>query len=297
LLDRSAPSASFGSLEREPRGADAGDLVDSAVEGRAILEKAKALEARMKYQIEKLVRVAEDTTAQDQDITHDPLAFRPNLQNLVSSADAEDNIDNAGPMRDESYSRDGIYHPPKLAPVPYVESTKSKKSKSRAPPIPTALSSLAHLDPSVPHAESTSGLGGGTATTSSAVRARLDRMVQFEEDNMTRLLLNKKESNRRKRDEGDIALGGMGGGTARGGGWEDEFEDVLRAVGRTKTARTGDGYEELRQRSKKSDVLSRSRTRKEPDDADAEGGGRDRKRGKFQKEVQGMKRKANRARK
>jgi len=33
--------------------------VDSMVEGRVVLEKIKVLEGRMRYQIEKLVRVAE----------------------------------------------------------------------------------------------------------------------------------------------------------------------------------------------------------------------------------------------
>ena len=70
LLERSPPSEPFGSAHREPRGSEAGDLVDSAVEARAILEKTKSLEARMKYQIQKLIRVAEDTVSQEQDVTH-----------------------------------------------------------------------------------------------------------------------------------------------------------------------------------------------------------------------------------
>ena len=114
---------------------------------------------------------------------------------------------------------------------------------------------------------------------------------------MTRLLLNKKEAKRRIHDEGDIALGGMGGGMSRGGGFEDEFDDVLRAVDRTKAARTGDGYEELRQRSKKLDVLSRSRTRKEPEDESVEGGGRVKKRGRFEKEVRNLKKRSSWGRK
>ena len=40
----------------------AGDLVDSMIEGRIVLEKINVLEGRMRYQIEKLVRAAEDTS-------------------------------------------------------------------------------------------------------------------------------------------------------------------------------------------------------------------------------------------
>ena len=50
----------FSSITRGVRGSDAGDLVDSMVETRVILEKIKALESRMKYQIEKLIRVAQE---------------------------------------------------------------------------------------------------------------------------------------------------------------------------------------------------------------------------------------------
>ena len=60
LDDRSPPAQPFSSVDRDARGSGAGDLVDSMVEGRVVLEKIKVLEGRMRYQIEKLVRVAEE---------------------------------------------------------------------------------------------------------------------------------------------------------------------------------------------------------------------------------------------
>lgn len=60
LTERSPPSQPFSHLDREARGADTGDLVDSMVETRVVLEKVKALEGRMRYQIEKLVRTAQE---------------------------------------------------------------------------------------------------------------------------------------------------------------------------------------------------------------------------------------------
>lgn len=60
LDDRSPPAQPFSSVDRDARGSGAGDLVDSLVEGRVVLEKIKVLEGRMRYQIEKLVRVAEE---------------------------------------------------------------------------------------------------------------------------------------------------------------------------------------------------------------------------------------------
>lgn len=66
LADKSPPNVSFASSSRPARGDQAGDLVDHMVEDRLVLEKIKALEGRMKYQIEKLVRIAtEKQTAQN----------------------------------------------------------------------------------------------------------------------------------------------------------------------------------------------------------------------------------------
>lgn len=63
LDSRSLPHQSFGDRDREARGHEGGDLVDSLSEGRVILDKVKALELRMRYQIEKLMRLAEEPEA------------------------------------------------------------------------------------------------------------------------------------------------------------------------------------------------------------------------------------------
>jgi hypothetical protein len=60
LTERTPASSAFSTVDRESRGSGAGDLVDSMIEGRIVLEKIKVLESRMRYQIEKLVRVAEE---------------------------------------------------------------------------------------------------------------------------------------------------------------------------------------------------------------------------------------------
>lgn len=155
---------------------------------------------------------------------------------------------------------DKIYRPPKLAAMPYTETAPDKRTKRQH--VPKALSSLLYQDPSRPHVESTSGLGFTPALASDRAR-EIQRMTEFEEENFTRLVMKKKDANRRRRDEGDLALGGSGmsRGRHRGRGIEDEFEDVLRSVGRTRGGPMGDGYEELRRKGKKMDTLSRSRAR------------------------------------
>jgi U3 small nucleolar ribonucleoprotein protein LCP5 len=157
---------------------------------------------------------------------------------------------------------DGIYRPPRLAPMPYVEKTKNQARQNR-PPIPSALATLT-ADPSQPFLETTSGLGGAPALASGRAQY-LRRLKNFEEENFTRVVMKKSDAKRRARDEEDLALGGdLGGGSGgrRAGGLNDEFSEVLRSVSRaTGTHGQGDGYEELRKRGRKLDVLERSRTK------------------------------------
>jgi U3 small nucleolar ribonucleoprotein protein LCP5 len=189
----------------------------------------------------------------------------------------------------DAASQDGIYRPPKLAPMPYVEPTSKEARARRPPPAPHALASLAHLDPERPFVESATGLG--IAPSMQSARAReLRRMEEFEEENMTRLVLKKKDERRRKKDEEDIALGGAGGitGKRRGGGLEDEFADVLKE-GRRGRALTGDGYEELRMKGRKEGALARSRVRAREDAGDIPEGQKQRKKGRFERDVKAAK--------
>lgn len=190
----------------------------------------------------------------------------------------------------ENQAADGIYRPPKLAPVPYTESRS--KDKTRRAPVPTALSSLVHMDPSRPYVESTSGLGSTPSLMTSRAR-ELQRMTEFEEENMTRLVMKKRDAKRRKEDEAEMALGRMPGSTfgkrGRGGGLEDEFGDILKSVGRSRNAGAGDGYEELRQRSRKEGALARSRARSMDDAFEKEDGPRPRKKSRFEKAVKASK--------
>ena len=205
---------------------------------------------------------------------------------------AQDEAGNSDSDNEERTDQRAIYRPPKVAPMPYAETSRDKTSKKRQGAIPTALSSLTRLDASQPHMESSSGLGSMPSMASGRAR-ELQEMTRFEEDNMTRLVMKKKDHLKRLRDEGDIALGGMGTtGRGRVSGFAGEFADVLRSVGRTKHTRHGDGYDELRSQGKKDTVLDRSRTRKHQTDVDQGTGreGRPRKKSRFETEVKLSKR-------
>jgi U3 small nucleolar ribonucleoprotein protein LCP5 len=237
-------------------------------------------------------------------MTLDPLAFKPNLLNLTApsaqrgritteAANAEGGAASDVESGSDAEGGDEIYRPPKLAPVPYTEG-RSKKSKSERTYRPQSLSSLLTLDPSRPHSESASGLGSGAASLSSSRARELQRMTEFEEENMMRLVMNKKEGRRRLRDEEDMALGGASARKGGGAALREEFRDVLGAIERKRSTSGGDGYEELRQKGKKASVLERSRVRKADHVDEAREGSRVRKKSRFEAAVKANKQFAKR---
>lgn len=207
--------------------------------------------------------------------------------------DAEGSASEAGSEHDDK-GKSSVYRPPKLAPMPYTESSTNASTKNRRKPIPTALAQLSYLDP---HIQTTSGLGG-TPALQSARAKELARMTEFEEENFTRLVMKKKDAKRRRRDEEDIALGGTGalaeagarGRGRRGIGLEDEFADVFKSVDRRKGSAVGDGYEELRQRGRKKDALARAKMKsREEVEGDIDGDLPPRKKGRFERDKAALK--------
>ena len=69
----------------------------------------------------------------------------------------------------------------------------------------------------------------------------------------------------------------------------DEFADILKEGRRGKTL-SGDGYEELRMKGRKESALVRSRVRLREDTGDLFEGQRQKKKGRFEKDVTAAKR-------
>lgn len=67
LTERAPPSEPWGAADKGPRGPHAGDRVDAMIEGRVVLEKIKLMEGKMKYQIDKLVKLAQEEPEAAQD--------------------------------------------------------------------------------------------------------------------------------------------------------------------------------------------------------------------------------------
>ena len=176
----------------------------------------------------------------------DPLAFKPNPKALINNdTDSREKVSGIKNL-DDVDEGEGIYRPPRLAPMPYMENSK-KQSRRDRPPVPSALATLS-ADPYRPYEETTSGLGGAPSLASARAK-HLQRIQDYEEENFTRLVMKKSQAKRRARDEEDLALGGdLGGGSgrrSRAGGLEDEFGDILRSVSRASGVRSQeDGYDE-----------------------------------------------------
>eukprot|EP00698_Gefionella_okellyi_P022562 TRINITY_DN7498_c0_g1_i1.p1 TRINITY_DN7498_c0_g1~~TRINITY_DN7498_c0_g1_i1.p1 ORF type:complete len:543 (+),score=183.80 TRINITY_DN7498_c0_g1_i1:53-1681(+) len=84
---------------------------------RVILEKLRPLDKKLKYQLDKLLKMASDGEAKQQAAAED-LSFKPRPDEMVAKAD------------DEQVDA-GVYKPPKLHAVPYDQDEKTSDKKQR----------------------------------------------------------------------------------------------------------------------------------------------------------------------
>lgn len=226
----------------------------------------------------------------DDDASDDDLAFRPNpsafmldkARQLARSSKSKDRRGKPGRDSDsdaeseEDGGKTAVYRPPKLVPMSYDPDARNgrKDSRSSITRNSALLSDLTAGMSSNPYEASSAGVGvggrGRLATNTSARAKALARMEEFEEENFTRLVMSKKDSRKRRRDEADVALGGAGLSSGRdgrrriGGGMEEEFGDLLRGAGLDgrngkKAKKAQHAYDTLRASSKAGSTLQRSK--------------------------------------
>ncbi|GAA6007906.1 hypothetical protein JCM11491_006532 [Sporobolomyces phaffii] len=224
-------------------------VVSALVKLRVVLEKVAPLEQKLKYQVEKLVRKADQAAegADEQDVLNDPLAFRPNPSNLVLDRTASEDEDDGD---DRDGDRSGVYRPPRLAAMPYVEAPlKGKKSKKRDTPSHLVHDMSAGLSSSTPYGETTTGLSvSHDPSLQSGTARHLKRVEDYEMDHFTRMRMSKKDAKRRRAEEEEVAFGGLGagkGGKRRLGGFGAEFDDLLGAD-RGGDRKRSEAYDQMR---------------------------------------------------
>ncbi|CAG8449438.1 11997_t:CDS:2 [Ambispora leptoticha] len=181
--------------------------ITSLIESRVVLEKIKPIEHKLKYQIDKLVRAATITNDDNnnQEIERkkdsrsamtDPLAFKPNPENLISKdvEDIEDNNEIGGESA-------GVYKAPKLAPVHFDEdqgkNTRHEKERSRllvrASKSRLMRDILAEYDDHPEEIDATGGVNEGIGPAEKGSDVRWAERTHYEEENFVRLTVSKKE--------------------------------------------------------------------------------------------------------
>ncbi|BES88695.1 Sas10/Utp3/C1D family [Nesidiocoris tenuis] len=173
------------------------DVVDKLAEIRVYLERIQPIEKKLKYQIDKMLKVA-STGAADK---NDPSQFRANPSSMaLEPGDEEDNDEDGGEEDASNNKRSAVYIPPKLSAVHYDgdESRAERRRKIIERARKRALQSSVmqelkeeYLDVPV-EVKSTNSL-------KQMEDKYQERKRQYEEDNFTRLPVTKSELKRAKR--------------------------------------------------------------------------------------------------
>jgi len=172
------------------------------VEIRTYLEKLRPIDKKLKYQIDKLLKMAKDgVDGEEEDPTangagEDPLQFRPNPDALVSKVDEDA----------EEGAEGGVYRPPKMMPTAMEEfeeggkSSKQKRAEKEARRRAQRSSLIKELAQELGEAPEELGGDEGDMQSAFAKRefARMEARAKIEEDMFTRVPLSKTERRRQK---------------------------------------------------------------------------------------------------
>jgi U3 small nucleolar ribonucleoprotein protein LCP5 len=221
------------------------EVVQKLVELRIYLEKGvRPLENRLKYNIDKIIRSADDAARRTAQVTakpkpnntthdtgsgsdesdaesaasdqtadsEDEMAYAPNKAAVVRAEQEQPSA------RDRESAKDGIYRPPKITPMAMPTTEGRAERRDRRPNksatldefIATELSSAPIAEPSI----GSTITHGGRHTKSEKERREENERREYEESNFTRLAPKSKKE-KRKEDKGR-SQGGFGGEEWRG---------------------------------------------------------------------------------
>jgi len=158
------------------------------VEIRTVIEKVRPIDKKLNYQIDKLIKMATETDL-NKNQQH-PLTFKPNLDNLA----VKDDESNSEGEQDDS-ANTGVYVPPRVTAVPYEEDSKLSKmqkklEKARQKSINTALLDDLRVEYSDAPIEIRDDKNRNKLAK---IREKDEERTTFEEDNLRRLTVTKKD--------------------------------------------------------------------------------------------------------
>lgn len=186
-------------------GGDAG--VDRLVELRTVLERIRPIDQKLRYQVDKLVRIA--TTGQLGE--SDPLRFRPQPSNLASRLgdDASDSDEDGAAAGKPAKGKEGVYVPPKITAVHYDgdETAETRKERRLTAARRRALSSSVMQELGRQYLDTPEEVHDYSDTYRNRSTREEAERTKYEEDFMVRLPETKQDQRRKKELTTDFSLG------------------------------------------------------------------------------------------
>jgi len=167
--------------------------IERICEDRTVLEKIKPIEKKLKYQIDKALKVCE-TGELSKD---DPLNHRPNLDAFKGDSDSNESDEEENDSQAAKSNKSGKYVPPKNVPAfvddaETLEKNEEERQKKRSL-SKSILEDLRRQHSDLPDEEHTS-----VDTMRAKQIAQMKERIRYEEDNYTRLPLTKKDKHKRR---------------------------------------------------------------------------------------------------
>ncbi|KAH3773210.1 neuroguidin-like [Dreissena polymorpha] len=172
------------------------------VEIRTVLEKMRPIDQKLKYQVDKVVRLAATGGA----ASDDPMRFKANPDSLESklASDSEEGSDS----EDDDDQSSKLYKPPKLAAVHYDgdETVLEKKQKQVESQRKRALSSAILQDLKEQYHDGPTEIREAKDMHRLKATKMMMEKERYEEDNFMRLPMSKKERQNQKQLAGMSSL-------------------------------------------------------------------------------------------
>jgi len=202
-------------LKAEGRAVKNHPVIGQLLELRAALEKMRPLDAKLKYQLDRLLQIAAAMPAEAEigptNGHKDPLSFRPNPDALVGKTGGGDLEEDEKGERSEANVIDdrSVYRPPRMAAVPYGEGEGAeggrKKTRKEEAAARTKLERLRRSELLQTLTEQFSDkpeLVAERGNMRTAAQQKVEEVEEerrrFEEDRFIRLVTSKKDKKARK---------------------------------------------------------------------------------------------------
>ncbi|XP_001505953.1 neuroguidin isoform X2 [Ornithorhynchus anatinus] len=173
------------------------------VEIRTVLEKMRPLDQKLKYQIDKLVKMAVTGSLDE----NDPLRFKPHPSNLISKLSSsegeeegeEEGQANAAGKKTQKRGSSRKYIPPRLVPVQYDETEAEREKKLLERAKKRALSSSVIRELKEQYSDAPEEIRDARHPHATRQSKEDQHRNAYEESMMVRLSVSKRERGRRKR--------------------------------------------------------------------------------------------------